>query len=169
MDVPENVDTMTAGELSDDEMRQLAIDLAFNGDQQLFNEFCDTIVQTLPENTAAVLRGSAITGKRWSDGAPFDADGPGTSDLDLTLVGDEIISYYSLLNGFFVPGIHSKPLSDEDPDIAPDLVPLRKKLMAMVNRPVNIQATRDFVAYIREYWIGQPHLTLCAKGEGSGD
>ena len=41
----------------------------------------------LPPDTAAVLRGSAITGQRHGDDAPFDADGPGTSDLDLTLVG----------------------------------------------------------------------------------
>ena len=27
-----------------------------------------------------MLRGSAVTGVRWQDGAPFDADGPGTSD-----------------------------------------------------------------------------------------
>lgn len=169
MELPEDVDTMTAGELSDDEMRELAIELAFGGEKALFDEFCDIILRFIPENTTAVLRGSAITGKRWKDGAPFDADGPGTSDLDLTLVGDEIISYYSLLTGFFVPGVHSKPLSSDDPDIAPDLVPLREKLMSIVKRPVNIQATRDFVAYIREYWIGQPHLTLCAKSETGDD
>ena len=37
--------------------------------------------------------GSAVTARRWSDGAPFDADGPGTSDLDLTLVGDAVIGF----------------------------------------------------------------------------
>jgi hypothetical protein len=33
-----------------------------------------------------------VTGFRWKDGATFDADGPGTSDLDLTLVGHKISS-----------------------------------------------------------------------------
>ncbi len=33
----------------------------------------------------------AITGSRWEDGAPFDAAGPGTSDLDLTFVGGEVL------------------------------------------------------------------------------
>ena len=53
-----------------------------------------------------------------NDGAPFDSDGPGKSDLDLTLVGADVVGLFSL-TGFFVPGIHSRPLSDEDPDIAP--------------------------------------------------
>ena len=76
-----------------------------------------------------VLRGSAVTGKRWSDGQPFDADGPGTSDLDLTLVGAEVVGLFKV-TGFFVPGVHSRPLSDEDPLIAPDLIPLRQDLIA---------------------------------------
>jgi hypothetical protein len=67
------------------------------------------------------------------------------------------------VTGFFVPGVHSRPLSDEDPDIAPDLVPLRDKLMQMVRRPVNIQGTRDFVMYLRGELIGQPYHTLIEK------
>jgi len=106
-----------------------------------------------------VLRGSAVTGKRWSDGQPFDADGPGTSDLDLTLVGAEVVGLFKV-TGFFVPGVHSRPLSDEDPLIAPDLIPLRQDLIQMVGRPVNIQATRDFVMHFRGDLLGQPYLTL---------
>jgi hypothetical protein len=109
------------------------------------------------------LRGSAVTGTRWKDGAAFDADGPGTSDLDLTLVGgDEVIGLYKV-TGFWVPGIHSRPLSDEDPDIAPDLVPLRERLMALVKRPVNIQGSRDLVMYLRGELGGQPYLVLIDK------
>ena len=109
-----------------------------------------------------MLRGSAVTGRRWNDGAPFDSDGPGTSDLDLTLVGADAIGLFSL-TGFFVPGIHSRPLSDEDPDIAPSLVPLRAELMAMVGRPVNIQASRDIVIVFRGDLLDQPYLTLLEK------
>ena len=91
-------------------------------------------------------------------------DGPGTSDLDLTLVGgDEVIGLFSV-TGFWVPGMHSRPLSDKDPDIAPDLVPLRERLMAMVRRPVNIQASRDVVLYFRGELMGQPYLVLIDKG-----
>ena len=56
-----------------------------------------------------------------------------------------------------------RPLSDDDPDIAPDLVPLRKKLMAMVKRPVNIQASREIVLQFRGGLLDQPYLTLFEK------
>ena len=128
----------TQRELSSEEKRANVIRLAFGGSEQRFNEFVQVVRDAIPPGTGVVLRGSAVTGERWKDGAPFDSDGPGTSDLDLTLVGgDEVIGLYKV-TGFWVPGIHSRPLSDEDPDIAPDLVPLRKRLMAIANRPVNI-------------------------------
>lgn len=148
--------------LSEAEMRERVVQLAFGGDESRFSEFCDVVRRAIPEETAVVLRGSAVTGKRWKDGTPFDGDGPGTSDLDLTLVGTEILGEY-ILDGFYVPGIHTKPLSDKDPDIAPNLVPLREKLIAMVKRPVNIQATRDIVMQLRGDWMGQPYLTLIGK------
>jgi hypothetical protein len=149
---------------SEEEMRSRVVDLVFGGDRAKFDAFCTVLREALPDATAAVLRGSAVTGARWKDGAAFDAEGPGTSDLDLTLVGAELLKLYSI-GGFFVPGIHTKPLSDEDPDIAPALVPLRQRLMAMVGRPVNIQATRDFVMYLRGDVLGQPYLTLIGKAD----
>ena len=120
--------------------------------------------EAVPEAHAAVLRGSAITGTRFVDGAPFDADGPGTSDLDLTLVGADVLRYYS---AFWIPGIHSKPLSDEDPDIAPELTPLRRQLMDMVHRPVNIQGTRDWLQHFRGDIMNQPYLTLVRHDPGT--
>jgi hypothetical protein len=153
----------TTKELSNEEKRANVIRLAFGGSPEKFDRFVEVVRQAIPPGTGVVLRGSAVTGERWKDGAPFDSDGPGTSDLDLTLVGgDEVIGLYKI-TGFWVPGIHSRPLSDEDPDIAPDLVPLRQRLMAMVNRPVNIQASRDVVIYFRGELIGQPYLVLIDK------
>jgi hypothetical protein len=140
-------------------MRSNVIRLAFGGDESRFEEFCALVREAAPEAHCAVLRGSAITGHRWKDGAPFDSDGPGTSDLDLTLVGPDVLGYFSV-DGYWIPGIHSRPLSDEDPDIAPDLVPLRQRLMDMVGRPVNIQGTRDWVQSLRGDVLGQPYLTL---------
>jgi hypothetical protein len=65
------------------------------------------VQQAVPEAHAAVLRGSSVTGIRHRDKLPFDADGPGTSDLDLTLVGGEVLRYYDF-DGYFVPGAHSR-------------------------------------------------------------
>lgn len=149
-------------EMTDDEKRERVIRLAFEGDPTRFERFCDEVRRAIPDDTSVVLRGSAVTGFRWKDGAPFDADGPGTSDLDLTLVGEKALEFY-ILDGFYVPGVHTKPLSEKDPDIAPELIPLRTKLIGMVGRPVNIQATRDFVMYLRGEVIGQPYLTLIEK------
>jgi hypothetical protein len=151
-------------ELSSDQKRDNVVRLAFGGSREKFDEFVRSVREAIPEGTCVVLRGSAVTGRRWKDGAPFDGDGPGTSDLDLTLVGgDEVIGFFNV-TGFWVPGLHSRPLSEDDPDIAPALVPLRERLMAMVNRPVNIQASRDVVMYLRGEIIGQPYLVLIDKG-----
>jgi hypothetical protein len=141
------------------EMRRNVIRLAFGGDESKFEEFCSIVRESVPEAHAAVMRGSSITNVRHGDGAPFDADGPGTSDLDLTLVGAEVLRYYSF-DGYWIPGLHSRPLSDDDPDIAPELVPLRERLMEIVKRPVNIQGTRDWIQYLRGDVLGQPYLTL---------
>lgn len=151
-------------ELTEQEKRANVIRLAFGGDEERFAAFLSVIREDIPPGTAVVLRGSAVTGCRWKDGAPFDADGPGTSDLDLTLVGDAVIGLFTV-TGFFVPGVHSRPLSEDDPKIAPSLVPLRETLMAMTGRPVNIQASRDVVIQFRGDLLGQPYLTLIEKVE----
>lgn len=151
-------------ELTEVEKRENVIRLAFDGDVGRLDTFVQLIKDFVPENTGVVLRGSAVTGFRWKDNAPFDADGPGTSDLDLTFVGSRILEYYKI-TGFFVPGVHSRPICEGDLHIAPDLLPLREQLMAMVKRPVNIQGTRDFVMYLRGEVLGQPYLTLVEKND----
>jgi hypothetical protein len=145
-------------------MRANVIRLAFGGSDDRLDEFLRLIREEIPDGTRVVLRGSAVTGCRWKDQAPFDADGPGTSDLDLTLVGTDVIGLFTV-TGFFVPGVHSRPLSDEDPHIAPALVPLRESLMAMTGRPVNIQASRDVVIQFRGDLMGQPYLVLIDTAE----
>ena len=54
-------------------------------------------------------------------------------------------------------------MCEEDLRHRADLLPLREQLMDMVNRPVNIQGTRDFVMYFRGELLGQPYLTLVEK------
>src|SRR5690242_3652598 len=108
MSSPERPDVQ--GGLTEDEKRSNVLRLAFGGSEELFDRFCRLIRQEIPRDTGVILRGSAITGQRWKDGAPFDADGPGTSDLDLTLVGEEAVALFDP-TGFFVPGVHSRPVS----------------------------------------------------------
>ena len=157
-------DDAVQGGLSEQQKRENVVRLAFHGDWQLFESFCKAIEDAIPPGTTVVLRGSAVAACRWNDGAPFDAEGPDTSDLDLTLVGADAVKLFKI-TGFFVPDVHSRPLSDDDPDIAPSLVPLREKLMAMVRRPVNIQASREIVIQFRGDLLGQPYLTLFRKPE----
>jgi hypothetical protein len=152
--------------LTEADKRNNFIRQVFGGDEDRFQDFLRVIREEIPEGTGVVVRGSAVTGRRWKDDAPFDADGTGTSDLDLTLVGDQVIGLFTV-TGFFVPGVHSRPLSEEDPNIAPGLVPLRETLMAMVGRPVNIQASRQLVMQFRGDLLGQPYLTLIEKDEGA--
>jgi hypothetical protein len=151
--------------MSESQMRDNVVRLAFQGDPRRLDEFCRMLVEALPPETAAVLRGSSVTGQS-HEGQPFDAEGPGTSDLDLTLVGGEVLDWIEP-GGFYIPGAHSKPLSEKDPDISPKLVPLREKLTAMVGRPVNIQGTKDWVMFVREHVMNQPYLTLIGKLEPS--
>ncbi|HYT65560.1 MAG TPA: hypothetical protein VEL51_04040 [Vicinamibacterales bacterium] len=153
---------VAAEELTETQKRANIIRLAFDNDPAKLERFVELIKRNVPENTGVVVRGSAVTGYRWRDKAPFDSEGPGTSDLDLTFVGHRILEYYKV-TGFFVPGVHTRPISRDDPDIAPGLTPLREQLIAMVNRPVNIQGSRDFVMYFRGELLGQPYLTLVER------
>ena len=152
--------------LTDEDKRENAIRLAFKGDRARFEEFCRVLEENIPSNTTVVLGGSSITGYRFKDGKPFDADGPMTSDLDITLVGPEAIEYFSL-EGFWIPGIHSHPVKEGDDDIAdPKLKKLRHLLQAIAGgRPVTIQASQNFYYRMREEWLGQPYLTIVGTAE----
>src|SRR5256885_11178107 len=106
--------------MTDSELRQRVITLAFGGDERLFIAFYRKLQQGLPEGTGIVLRGSAVTNQRHEDSAPFDSQGKGTSDLDVTLVGSKVMQLWDS-GGYYIPGLHSKPLCDEEPNIAPSL------------------------------------------------
>src|SRR5688572_7377568 len=151
-------------ELSDAQIEARVVELGFGGDRERYELFRTALREALPAEVSVLLRGSAVIGVRWEDGAPFDADGPGTSDLDLTLVGGEVVDWFDPA-AFYIAGVHSMPLCDENPDAAPRLVPLRSTLTSMVGRPVNIQATKDWIMFLREHLMGQPYLTLIGKIE----
>jgi hypothetical protein len=145
---------------SQDEIRERVIRLAFGGDPQRFNEFIQVLRDATPDGVDVILRGSSVTGHKWGSDEPFDADGPGTSDLDVTFVGGDMVM---LFREFHIPGIHSVPLSEQHPFASPTLGPLRERLCAMTKRPVNLQATTSLVQYVRDVSMNQPYLVLFKK------
>ena len=156
--------------LTDEEKRENVIRLAFNGDRERFDEFCRILERHTPATTIAVLGGSSVTGHSYKEGRPFDGEGPMTSDLDITLVGEDAVKLF-YLEGFWVPGIHSHPVKEGDDDIAaPELKKLRHRLQAAAGgRPVTIQASQSFYYWIRKEWLGQPYLKLVGKIEENDD
>ena len=148
-------------ELTDDEMRENAIRLAFDGDRERFEQFCKVLEQNIPPETAAVLGGSSVMGHSY-EGDAYDAEGPRSSDLDIYLIGNAAIEYFSL-DGFWIPGIHSHPIEDGDEEIAPGLKPLRHRLKEIAGREVTIQASQSFYYWFREKWLGQPYLLLAGS------
>ena len=143
-------------------IRERVTRLAFSGDPQSFDEFVSVLGDATPDGVEVILRGSAITGCKWGSDEPFDADGPGTSDLDVTFVGGDMVM---LFKDFHIPGIHSVPLSEAHPDASLALRPLRQRLCAMTKRPVNLQATTSLVQYLRDVVMDQPYLILLKKPE----
>ena len=53
--------------------------------------------------TRLVLRGSSVQGASYKTGEPFDGRGPGTSDLDIVLIGDEAMAAWAP-EAFYLPG-----------------------------------------------------------------
>jgi len=153
-----------AHEMRENEIRSRIVTLAFGGDERLFIAFYRKLQQGLPEGTGIVLRGSVITNKRHEDGAPYDSKGKGTSDLDVTLVGSKVMQLWES-GGFYLPGLHTKPLCDQDPNIAPSLNPLRESLQELVGRPVNFQATSSLVLYSRDILFGEPYYVVVHPSE----
>ena len=151
-------------EMTDAELEERVIELGFGGDRDRFERFLLAMRGVLPEDVSVLLRGSAVIGVRWEDGAPFDADGPGTSDLDLTLVGGDMLKLWSD-DAFYIPKLHTAPLNDDTPESCPALVPLRRALCNIAERPVNIQATSSLVQYVRDVLLDQPYYTLVAAAD----
>ena len=153
-----------AHEMNESEVRSRIITLAFGGDERLFIAFYRKLQQGLPEGTGIVLRGSVVTNKRYDDGTPFDSQGVGTSDLDVTLVGSKVMEMWES-GAYYIPGLHTKPLCDEDPNTAPTLNPLREAVQNLVGRPVNMQATSSLVLYGRDVLFGEPYFVVVPPGE----
>jgi hypothetical protein len=162
MTSPDNI--APRGGPPDDATRERIIRLAFGGDEARYEQFLAALREVTPPDAEVILRGSAVTGRRWSDGQPFDADGPGTSDLDVTFIGREMLKFWE---EFYIPKLHTVPLSDEHPDASKTFTPLRRALCRLAGRPVNLQASAGMVQFARDVLMDQPYVTLIDKQEGA--
>jgi hypothetical protein len=142
------------------EIRERVTRLVFGGDSRRYEEFVQVLTEAAAPGVEVILRGSCVTGHKFGSEEPFDAEGPGTSDMDVTFVGGDMVM---LFREFHIPGIHSVPLSEEHPFASPTLAPVRKRLCEMVNRPVNLQATTSLVQGVRDFAMDQPYLVLLKK------
>jgi hypothetical protein len=149
----------SVSQMSEDEIRDRVTRLAFDGDNLRFREFLRKLENGLPPGTGIALRGSVVTNERWKDGKPFDSDGRGTSDLDVTLVGSAVMEFWDK-DAFYIPALHTKPLCDEDDSIAPGLNTLREELQELAGRPVNFQATSNVVLFARDILFNEPYVML---------
>lgn len=145
--------------MDDEQVEARIVRLAFDGDALRYREFLAKLKAGLPEGTGVALRGSVVTNKRWENGKPFDSEGRGTSDLDVTLVGDKVKEFWNG-DAFYIPTLHTKPLCDADPDIAPALNPLREELQKLAERPVNFQATSNLILFGRDILFDEPYCTV---------
>jgi hypothetical protein len=153
-------DTAPRGGPPDETTRARIITLAFGGNAQRYEQFLAALRDVTPPNVEVILRGSAVTGTRWADGEPFDSDGLGTSDLDVTFLGRDMLKFWEK---FYIPRLHTVPLSDEHPDASETFTPLRRALCALAGRPVNLQASAGMVQFARDVLMDQPYVTLIEK------
>jgi hypothetical protein len=153
-------------EMTDAEILERIIQLGFDGDEARFEAFKEKLREGLPEGTGVALRGSVVTNQKFEDGRPFDADGKRTSDLDVTLIGKEAMDCWDK-DEFYIPVLHTKPLGDETPHIAPSLNPLREALQHLVKRPVNFQATANIILFGRDVLLNEPYFIIIEAGKES--
>ena len=152
--------------MTPEQMEERIVRLAFDGDALKFREFCARLKSGLPEGTGIALRGSVVTNKRYEDGEPFDAKGRGSSDLDVTLIGNKVMEFWNA-DAFYIPALHTKPLYAGDPGIAPALNPLREELEKIAGRPVAFQATANLILYARDVLFNEPFYTVVEAQKAS--
>jgi hypothetical protein len=143
----------------DPQLLSAAIERAFGGDTGRFGQFVSALQAGVPPGTTLALRGSAIQGYAYKSDEPFDAKGPGTSDLDVVLFGDEAMAAWRD-DGFVVRGVNTLPLSDETAWLAPSLDPARREAQTIARRPVSIQAMAPWFLDLRAALQVQPYVVL---------
>jgi hypothetical protein len=142
-----------------DELASGTIQRGFGGDTDRLRRFVSALAAALPAGTMVALRGSAVAGRSFKTGAPFDAQGPGTSDLDIVVVGETVRELFSD-QAQYLGGINTVPASDAAPWVAPTLEAARRRAQAIARRPVSIQAQAPWFLELRARIQKQPYVIL---------
>ncbi len=158
-DVADLLEALHAADTQDPDMLRAAIERAFDGDAARFASFMATLQDGVPDATRLALRGSSVSGVSHASGEPFDARGPRSSDLDIVLLGDAAMSLWSP-DAFYVPGVNSRPLDDDNRTIAPALDPARAAAQGIAGRPVSLQAMAGWFLDLRAVLQGTPYVLL---------
>ncbi|MGH2466035.1 MAG: hypothetical protein ACRDGI_11290 [Candidatus Limnocylindrales bacterium] len=148
--------------LQTDETRGLlseTVERAFDGDIARLATFAATLMAALPGGTKLYLRGSAVQGESYVSHQPFDAGGPGSSDLDVVVCGSEVMALFSE-DGFYLPGVNSRPLCDDRRDVAPFLDEARTRAQELAGRPVSVQAMAELFLDVRSVAQGTSYLAI---------
>jgi hypothetical protein len=132
---------------------------AFGDDWDRYAAFVATLRFALPADSRIVVRGSAVQGESYKSGEPFDSRGPGTSDLDLVLLGDSAMALW-LPEAFYLPNVNTLPLDDDAPWVAPALEPTRSAAQDLARRPVAIHAMAPWFLELRSALQGTPYLLM---------
>ncbi len=136
-----------------------AIARGFDGEPARLAGFVAVLRGVLPVDTTIALRGSTVMGRAFLDGAPYDAGGPGSSDLDLVLMGDAAVDLW-VPEARLLGGINTLPLNDEAPWVAPVLDGPRREAQALVARPLSIQAMARWFLDLRVALQAQHYVIL---------
>jgi predicted nucleotidyltransferase len=113
------------------------VDRVFEADPARFERFVAGLRASLPPGTKVYVFGSALVGRSFVKDGPFDREGPGTSDVDLVVVGPGLRELF-LPHAFIRLGAATQPLGEAYPDLAPRLDGARRKLQAQLGRPLSM-------------------------------
>jgi hypothetical protein len=135
------------------------LERGFGGDPARLRRFVSILRAALPPGTTIALRGSTVAGRSYKTGEPFDAGGPGTSDLDVVILGEPVVGLW-VQDAQLLGGINTLPLSDDAGWVAPALDRARRRAQEIVRRPVSIQAMAGWFLDLRTLVQGQPYVVL---------
>lgn len=118
-----------------------------------FRAFAGRLQEALPSGTQPLMQGSAVTGRSYRTGQPFDQNR--RSDFDVALAGAALFNQARALGLKVKDSTRIGPLTDEYLD-ALGLLDVRDQLQQEVQRPVNFMLFDGLEAALKRPSIWMP-------------